>query len=93
VHDRGLREVIVGLRPEALSLDPSGTITAVVSLVEMIGHEQHLALRLGGGQLVWVRMGPEAPRMRTGEDVTVAATGALHLFHPETGTRMEVGSS
>jgi ABC-type sugar transport system ATPase subunit len=93
VEERGLEKVVVGLRPEALSLDPQGTITGVVSLVEMIGHEQHVALRLVGGQLVWVRIGGEAARMRTGEDVTVAARGTVHLFDPENGVRIEVGSA
>jgi hypothetical protein len=79
----------VGLRPEALSLDPNGTIGAVVSVVELIGHEQHVALRLPGGQLVWVRTGSDAPRMRTGEDVKIAARGAVHLFDPQSGKRID----
>jgi ABC-type sugar transport system ATPase subunit len=92
VEDRALREVVVGLRPEALSLDPNGTIAAAVSLVELVGHEQHVALRLPGGQLVWIRMGSEAPRMRTGQDVRIAATGTVHLFDPQTGNLIEVGN-
>ncbi|MGD0320871.1 MAG: ABC transporter ATP-binding protein [Acidimicrobiales bacterium] len=89
VEDRYLSEVLVGLRPEALSLDPNGTIGAVVSVVELIGHEQHVALRLPGGQLVWVRTGSDAPRMRTGEDVKIAARGAVHLFDPQSGKRID----
>jgi multiple sugar transport system ATP-binding protein len=93
VHERALHEVILGLRPEDLSLDPAGAIGATVSLVELIGHEQHLALRLPEGELVWVRQGADAPRMATGDSVRVAATGTAHIFDPVGGTRIDLESS
>ena len=85
--------MILGLRPEDLSLDPAGAIGATVSLVELIGHEQHLALRLPEGELVWVRQGTDAPRMATGDSVRVAATGTAHIFDPVGGTRIDLESS
>jgi ABC-type sugar transport system ATPase subunit len=93
VRERALHEVILGLRPEDLSLDAAGTIGATVSLVELIGHEQHLALRLPEGELVWVRLGAHAPRMATGDSVRVAATGTAHIFDPVSGTRIHLESS
>ena len=89
VKDRHLEEVVVGLRPEDLSVTENGPLTAVVSLVEFVGHEQHVACRLPGGQLVWVRMATDSVPLHTGEHVTVAASGAPHLFDPITTTRID----
>jgi len=85
-----LSEVVVGLRPEDLNVSPEGTLEAVVSLVELVGHEQHVGCRLPGGQLVWVRMPTDAIPLRTGEHVLLFASGAPHLFDPVTTARINV---
>jgi multiple sugar transport system ATP-binding protein len=91
VSRRGLEEVVVGLRPDDLEVNPGGTLEAVVSLVELVGHEQHVACRLPGGQLVWVRMGTDSLTLRTGDHVKLLAGGAPHLFDPVTTMRIETG--
>jgi len=85
----GLTETVVGVRPEALAIDPAGTIAATVSLVESLGHEQHIACRLPDGRLVMVRLGRDQVLIHTGDSVTLTATGALHLFDPSTGDRID----
>ncbi len=89
VRRHGLEEVVVGLRPEDLVVDPEGTLEGVVSLVELVGHEQHVACRLPGGQLVWVRMATNSVPLHTGEHVKLLASGTPHLFDPVSTLRIE----
>jgi len=86
---RGGADVVVGVRPEALTIDPAGTTTATVSLVESLGHEQHVACRLPDGQLIMVRAGRDPLALHTGDTVTLSATDELHLFDPSTGARID----
>jgi multiple sugar transport system ATP-binding protein len=85
----GMTEVVVGVRPEALTLDPAGTVAATVSLVESLGHEQHVACRLPDGQLVMIRLGRQRVVLQTGENVRLSAAAELHLFDPSTGDRID----
>jgi multiple sugar transport system ATP-binding protein len=95
---RGLIDVLVGVRPEALRVSADGTLEAVVSVVESFGPEQHLACRLPGGQLLTVRLdegrvsslggGPSAA-LRTGDHVRLKLVGGLNLFEPESGIRVD----
>jgi ABC-type sugar transport system ATPase subunit len=89
VRDRRLDEVVIGLRPEDIVVSSGGTIDAVVSLVELVGHEQHVACRLPGGQLLWVRTAANSAPLRTGERVTLAAADVPHLFDPVTTARID----
>jgi multiple sugar transport system ATP-binding protein len=86
---RALTSAVIGIRPEALAIDPAGTVAATVSLVESLGHESHVACRLPDGQLVMIRLGPDQTRLHTGDDVALRATGELHLFDPSTGARID----
>jgi multiple sugar transport system ATP-binding protein len=86
---RALTSAVIGIRPEALAIDPAGTVAATVSLVESLGHESHVACRLPDGQLVMIRLGPDQTRLHTGDDVALRATGELHLFDPATGARID----
>ncbi len=96
---RDLDEVQLGVRPEALRIELGaaavpvaglrGTIAATVTLVELVGHEQNVACRLAGSQLVWVRAGAGGAPMRTGEPVVLGVTGPVHLFDPRDGARVE----
>jgi len=85
----GLMEALVGARPDALRISPQGTIDATVSLVESFGAEHHAACRLGGGQLITVRLDAQSGTFRTGDPVKVAVTGELHLFEPANGGRID----
>jgi multiple sugar transport system ATP-binding protein len=80
----------VGLRPEALALDPSGTLEAAVLIVEALGAEAHVICSLEGGGRLVVRQEAGRPRPALGEHVRVAADPAgVHLFHGGTGGRLE----
>src|SRR5260370_33341647 len=55
VQSRGLEHVVLGVRPEDLSLDEGGPIKATVSVIESLGHERHVICRLSDGQLTILR--------------------------------------
>ncbi|MFM7270586.1 MAG: ABC transporter ATP-binding protein [Actinomycetes bacterium] len=83
-------EVVLGVRPEHLDLDPDGPIEARVAVVESLGHERHVVCRLEDGQLVIVRQGSDEARALEGESVRLrAAPGGVHLFDAATGVRLE----
>jgi len=91
-RDAGLLDVVVGVRPEHLSLVPDGTagsLGATVDVVEHLGHEQHVVCRLADGQTVTVRQGSHAPAPAAPASVRVAV-GAdhVHCFDPESGARL-----
>ncbi len=55
VEQRGLQQVVLGVRPEGLTFVDGGTVKATVSVVEALGHERHVMCRLEDGQLVIAR--------------------------------------
>jgi len=91
-HGHAEGEVIVGLRPEHLSLLPDGsaetpTIDGVVRRVEQLGAEIELYVESCGTRLCLRHFGREAPangtRVRLGYD-----TARLHLFDGATNRRI-----
>ncbi|WP_428674316.1 ABC transporter ATP-binding protein [Roseibium sp.] len=81
--------VLLGVRPEHLSLAESG-LKATVSVTEPTGHETMVFLRYGGSELVAVFS--ERHDFRPGEDVTIAArTDKLHLFDETTCKTLRPG--
>lgn len=73
----------LGVRPEHLSLAPSG-LTTTVNVTEPTGHETMVFLRYGSGELVAVLS--ERHDFEPGQVVTIAARpGKLHLFDAESG--------
>jgi multiple sugar transport system ATP-binding protein len=81
-------EVVVGARPEALSIDPEGTFEATVSIVELLGSEVHVVCRAGQARVV-VRQEVGRPRPSQGEKIRLRADPAgIHLFDGATGLRM-----
>ena len=87
----GLHEVTVGIRPEQLEISDSGGVEVVVDLVEDLGSEAYVythAGRSGGVELV-ARCNPRtAPRLADTVRLRRHPEGAVHLFHPETGARL-----
>jgi ABC-type sugar transport system ATPase subunit len=55
VQAGNLHDVVLGVRPEHVSVSGSGSIAATVSVVESLGHERHVICRLSDGQLMIVR--------------------------------------
>lgn len=77
----------LGIRPEHVALSPGETrhATAIVEVVEPMGAENFLHVKIGGCNVV-MRAGPDC-RPAVGETVGVAfAVDKLHLFHPADGT-------
>jgi multiple sugar transport system ATP-binding protein len=92
LSNAGLKEVTVGIRPEQLEITDSGGVEVVVDLVEDLGSEAyvytHAGSRSGGVELV-ARSNPRtAPRLADSVQLRRHPEGAVHLFHPETGDRL-----
>jgi ABC-type sugar transport system ATPase subunit len=81
-------EVVVGIRPEALSIDPEGTFGAKVSIVELLGAEVHVVCRVGEARLV-VRQDLSEPRPGLGEEIRLRADpDGIHVFDGPSGARL-----
>jgi multiple sugar transport system ATP-binding protein len=78
--------ITLGVRPEHLRLDPSGTKAEVV-VIEPTGSETQVTLSLGGQDLVGVFR--ERVSAAPGQSIGIGFdTNLLHLFDPETGRRI-----
>jgi multiple sugar transport system ATP-binding protein len=94
---RGAR-IVVGLRPEHL-LDqryaPTDTssVNGRVEVVETLGSELHVHVRVGEQPLV-ARMDPRSADLTPGQEIRLAvAHQRLHLFDPETDEAIASGTS
>ena len=83
--------VTVGIRPEDLLPDgttPAGSIRARVTLVEPMGADTLVFCATDEGQELTVRL-PRYTAVRDGETLSLMPrNGAVHLFDPETGDRL-----
>ena len=89
-RQEGLSEVVVGIRPEHLHLaDGSGALAGEVILVEELGADALLHVRLAGsGSLVVARAEGRKPPA-AGQGVTFRVqTDDVFAFHPVTGARL-----
>jgi hypothetical protein len=85
-------DVMLGVRPEALRLDPEGPIGASVIIVEPLGAETHVICNTESDSRIVVRQGGDAPKPKLGEGVRIAIAGdqaAYHLFDAATGARLD----
>jgi multiple sugar transport system ATP-binding protein len=86
----GLREIVLGIRPEHMHLaDGTGEIKGEVMLVEELGADALLHIRLAGGgnQVVARAEGRKPPA--PGQEVTFRVQpDDVFAFHPETGARL-----
>jgi multiple sugar transport system ATP-binding protein len=79
----GADEVVLGLRPESLRIDPVGPLRADVTIVELLGAETHVICTTPDGSRLIVRQPPQATKPAPGEQVCIAIDpdpAALHLF-------------
>jgi multiple sugar transport system ATP-binding protein len=86
----GHAELIVGLRPESLTLASDGC-AAVVEVVEEIGADTHVfcAAQMAGRDTKLVARVPTQVAPQQGERVHLRPTGAeAHFFDPESGSRL-----
>jgi multiple sugar transport system ATP-binding protein len=95
VHDPGNAAdgstVVVGVRPEHMSVATDAGATAlrgVVQNVELLGHERHLLCQVGDALMV-VRQSNQAPLVQAEDEVSLVADAThLHLFDPDTTERL-----
>jgi multiple sugar transport system ATP-binding protein len=82
------RPVVFGVRPESLSLDPSG-VPARVIVTEPTGAETHVVMETAGQEVTGVFR--TRLELRPGDAVGLAAApGDTHLFDPDSGQRLAV---
>ncbi|KXF75518.1 sugar ABC transporter ATP-binding protein [Paramesorhizobium deserti] len=80
------RELIYGLRPEYIHLDPAG-LPAEVVVIEPTGYETQMIAKLGGSDVTCVFR--ERVQAKPGETINVKIDAAhVHLFDAETGERL-----
>ena len=85
---------VVGIRPDQLVLqlpvEPSLALPAVVELLEPIGGESHLHVRLAGSNQAVILSVPGRPDIAEGGAITIyARPGDLHPFNRESGRRTD----
>ncbi len=89
LHDAGLEEATVGIRPEHLEVSTSSGIEVVVDLVEDLGSETYLYTHAGSGvQLVARALARTPARLADTVRLRKHPDGVVHLFNPETGERI-----
>jgi multiple sugar transport system ATP-binding protein len=84
-------DVMLGVRPEALRLDPQGSISASVIIVEPLGAETHVICSTESDARIIVRQSGDAPKPKLGEGVRIAIAddpAAYHLFDAASGARL-----
>jgi multiple sugar transport system ATP-binding protein len=89
LHDAGLEQVTVGIRPEHFQVSDSGGIDVVVDLVEDLGSETYLYTHAGPGvHLVARSMSRSPARLADTVELRKSPNGVVHLFHPDSGERI-----
>ena len=90
IADRGIQDVVVGARPEHLSLAADGIVPATVTVIESLGYERNIACRLDDGTLVITRQDIDGPKPAIGETVHLTTEEQhLHVFAAGTGDRID----
>ncbi|HAP77812.1 MAG TPA: sn-glycerol-3-phosphate ABC transporter ATP-binding protein UgpC [Acidimicrobiaceae bacterium] len=85
----GASDVQIGVRPEHLRVDPSGTITGSVRQLEHLGHEVLLLAEGDGGLHLTARIAPHDQVPGVGDVVRFTADERfLHRFDAATGVRL-----
>ncbi|WP_197373057.1 ABC transporter ATP-binding protein [Mycolicibacterium baixiangningiae] len=91
LSDAGLSEVTFGVRPEQLEITDSDGVDVVVDLVEDLGSEAYVYTHAssGSGIELVARCNPRtAPKLADTVRLRRHPEGVVHLFHPETGARL-----
>jgi multiple sugar transport system ATP-binding protein len=89
LHEAGLEEVTIGIRPEQLDIDPSGGVEVVVDLVEDLGSEAYVYTHAGSGVQLVARSNPRtAPKLAETVRLRKHPDGVVHLFDPKSGERV-----
>ena len=87
LHTAGANEVLYGVRPEDLALAADGPLPGSIAMLEPTGPETYVKLDTPIGALT-ARV-PGHVAQPVGASVRLAwPAGRVHLFHPETGLRL-----
>ncbi len=83
--------MLVGVRPEHLTIAADGGVEATVVLVEQLGHEIHVVCALSNGTKVIVRRPADDDNLPQDGDVVHLQAWAhrRHHFDPDTGMRVD----
>ncbi|MCL6591501.1 MAG: ABC transporter ATP-binding protein [Firmicutes bacterium] len=83
------RRAIIGIRPEDVFIQPSGERAAFhVYLIEFVGADAYVHLRLGGGSTIIGRVDADC-EFKIDDPVTVTfKEDKIHIFNPETEERV-----
>ncbi|RCS22265.1 sn-glycerol-3-phosphate ABC transporter ATP-binding protein UgpC [Phyllobacterium salinisoli] len=80
------RDLIYGLRPEYMHLDPAG-LPAKVIVIEPTGYETQMIVKFGGADVTCVFR--ERVQARPGETINISIDAEhVHLFDEQTGERL-----
>ena len=81
--------ITIGLRPEQLALDSPGdlTISGTISLVEYLGSEVFIYLRLETGQTILVQA-PGKSQLKNGDTLTVSLRADDAHYFDASGNRL-----
>ncbi|MDK1374492.1 MULTISPECIES: sn-glycerol-3-phosphate ABC transporter ATP-binding protein UgpC [unclassified Sinorhizobium] len=80
------RELVYGLRPEYMALDPNG-LPAEIAVIEPTGYETQMIVRLGGSDVTCVFR--ERVDAKPGDTIRLSIDAAhVHLFDAESGRRL-----
>ena len=81
---------VVGARPEHTTIDPVDGLSAIVTMVEHLGHEVQVVCAIGDEHRVIVRNAPSGGAPRVGDSVrlSVSATNR-HRFDATSGARLD----
>jgi multiple sugar transport system ATP-binding protein len=89
VRAAGSREVVVGIRPEHVAVDPAGQVASTVTVVEALGHENHVVTTTSDGGTLTARTSGDDTGPADGETVRLRLDpGRLHLFDRASGDRI-----
>jgi sn-glycerol 3-phosphate transport system ATP-binding protein len=81
--------LVMGVRPEHLRVDASGEWSGQVEMVEMLGAERLVYVRMGQS-LITVRVDGEVVSIKAGQDLSFSTQATnVHWFDAATGKRVE----
>ncbi len=86
--DHADQPVTAGIRPERLKLSADNGIRGTVTLIENLGSEELVHVAVGSHTVLLRAARPAGPEVGESVSLQVAASD-IHLFHPESGLRMQ----
>lgn len=83
--------VFAGVRPEALTVDPDGSLSAVTTIAEVLGSEVHVITALPDGAHLIVRQDADLPIPERNESIRIRADDpeSILLFDALSGERVQ----